>query len=91
MTISGQSKYLLAAGVAERGGEPMVPGQLDFWLWIVMVVTAVIGGILAVWGNALQRRNPGAGKVPGMGYRLTIASYGFMTASMLVFALRGFL
>lgn len=69
----------------------MVPdGGVHFWLWVVTVGTAVIGGILAVVGAALQKKESAAGAGRGIGHRVMFASYGFMTASMLVFAARGF-
>lgn len=70
----------------------MVPdGGVHFWLWVVMVATAVIGGILGIVGAALQKKETAASTRKGTGFRVMLASYGFMTASMLVFAARGFL
>jgi len=70
----------------------MVPdGGIHFWLWVVTVAAAVIGGVLAVVGAALQKKEDTAGARNDIGHRVMLASYGFMTASMLVFAARGFL
>jgi len=63
----------------------MVLGDsVQFWLWVTTVAAAVMGGVLAVLGTALKHRAE-------LGNRLVLASYAFMTASMLVFAARGFL
>lgn len=70
----------------------MVPeGGVHFWLWVVMVATAVMGGILAIAGAALEKKEAAAGARKGVGHRVMLASYGFMTASMLAFAARGFM
>lgn len=70
----------------------MLPDDdVHFWLWIVTVAAAVIGGVLAVLGTALKRRESAARTRGGLGFRLMLASYTFMTVSMLVFAARGLL
>ena len=68
----------------------MPDGGIHFWLWVVTVTTAVIGGILGVVGMALQKKEAAAGARKGIGFHVMLASYGFMTASILVFAARGF-
>ena len=65
--------------------------NVHFWLWTIMVVTALVGGLLSVLATALQRAQAAAGEHDGAGYRLMLASYAFMTVSMLAFAVRGFL
>lgn len=69
----------------------MPDDEVHFWLWIATVAAAVIGGVLAALGTALKRKESAAGAPGGLGFRLMLASYAFMTASMLVFAARGFL
>ena len=73
------------------GGEMVPDDDVHFWLWIATVATAVIGGVLAVLGTALKRRESAARARDGLGFRMMLASYAFMTASMLAFAARGFL
>ncbi len=63
--------------------------NIQFWLWTIMVGSAVVGGLLSVWGTALQRARAATGEHNGAGHRLMLASYGFMTVSMLIFAVRG--
>ena len=67
----------------------MPDGGIHFWLWVVTVATAVIGGILGFVGAALQKKEAAGGARKGIGFKVMLASYGFMTASMLVFAARG--
>ena len=63
----------------------MVPDDdVHFWLWIATLAAALIGGVLAVVGTALKHRGD-------LATRLMLASYAFMTASMVVFAARGLL
>lgn len=70
----------------------MVPADgIHFWMWVVTVATAVIGGVLSVAGTMLQRREAAAGARNRIGFRVMLASYGFMTASVLMFATRGLL
>lgn len=66
-------------------------GDVHFWLWVVTVATAVIGGVLSVVGTLLQRKEAAGGSDRGVGFRVMLVSYGFMTASMVVFAARGLL
>lgn len=63
----------------------------QFYLWILTVAMAVIGGILSLWGAAVQKKEAATGIPKDKAYRIVIASYICMSASMFVFALRGFL
>jgi hypothetical protein len=65
--------------------------DVHFWLWVVTVATAVIAGVLSVVGTVLQRKEAAGGSDRGFGFRVILVSYGFMTASMVVFAARGLL
>jgi hypothetical protein len=70
----------------------MVPqDDMHFWLWVITVATAVAGGLLALWGSSLQRRQAATESDRGAGFRVMLASYVFMTLSMVTFAARGFL
>jgi hypothetical protein len=70
----------------------MVPDtDVHFWLWLVTVASAVIGGVLSIVGTMLQRKEAASGAENGVGFRVVLLSYGFMTASMIVFAARGML
>lgn len=70
----------------------MVPDtDVHFWLWLVTVATAVTGGVLSIVGTVLQRKEAAGGSDRGFGFRVMLVSYGFMTASMIVFAARGML
>jgi hypothetical protein len=51
----------------------------------------VIAGVLSVVGTVLQRKEAAGGSDRGFGFRVILVSYGFMTASMVVFAARGLL
>lgn len=69
----------------------MANDELHFWLWVATVASAVIGGLLSMLGTALERRECAPGARGGLGFRLVLGGYTFMTASMLVFIARGFL
>ncbi len=65
--------------------------DVHFWLWVITIATAVVGGALSLVGTVLQRKEAAVGSARGVGFRVLLVSYGFMTASMLVFAARGLL
>lgn len=48
-----------------------------------MVVTAVAGGALSLWGTARQRKDAATGA------RMVMASYILMSVSIVFFAIRG--
>ncbi len=68
----------------------MTGSEWDSPLWWAMLVTAAIAAGLSIATNVLDRRNP---SLPTRRQRLLlhIASYGFMTISILAFVVRGLL
>lgn len=67
----------------------MATDQLDFWLWILTVGTAVAGGVLSIWGTSRQRKDVAAGKPDRPGHRMVMGSYVLMSISIAFFAIRG--
>jgi hypothetical protein len=72
--------------------ESLLPSSLvDTWLWIAMVITAVLGGVLCFYGASLRDRT-GDKTAPGApGFRIIMAGYVMTSVSVLLFAIRGFL
>lgn len=60
---------------------------LRFW----MIVTAGMGGILAIAGEVVSRSRRSEGGSGRAAFVLNLAGYIFMSVSILLFAARGFL
>jgi hypothetical protein len=69
----------------------MAAERPDLWLWVITVVMAAFGGVSSVLGSWLRGRTESFRTTSRLPDRLVVAGYIFMTISISVFIVRGFL
>lgn len=67
----------------------MATDQVQFWLWVLTVATAVAGGVLSVLASRMQRNAAANEERGSRAWRLMMGSYVLMSVSILFFVVRG--